>query len=311
MKSFMYHYVREDSDDFPYSAHKRVSEFISEIEKLHTMGYGFDNVSRCVRRCLDNNVTEDKTLLLTFDDGLKDHIVVARQLAAMGVTGATFYIPIGPYLTGQILPVHKAHIIRSRFGRESFSLLQQASKILGLNIEAKQDTKSQIFDSRYQHQRDSEEIKLFKRHVNYYGNRDEVNALLDKIIELSGLSLSTQSVYLTRAEIREISSLGFEVGSHGLSHTPMSRLSVNEQSKEMVESKSFLEAIVERPVKSFCYPYGRKSSYTRSTVGLLEASGFASSLSVDPRDITIADLQTSIYEIPRYDCNLINSITDT
>ena len=43
----------------------------------------------------------------------------------------------------------------------------------------------------------------------------------------------------------------------------MSRLSIKEQFYELQNSKHFLERIIQKPIDSFYYPYGRKDSYTR------------------------------------------------
>jgi peptidoglycan/xylan/chitin deacetylase (PgdA/CDA1 family) len=53
-----------------------------------------------------------------------------------------------------------------------------------------------------------------------------------------------------------------EVGSHTVSHPMLSRMKIEEQRHELTASKSELEKILGRPVKSFCYPSGSYSSDT-------------------------------------------------
>ena len=65
----------------------------------------------------------------------------------------------------------------------------------------------------------------------------------------------------------------------------MSRLSYEEQLKELDESKRFLENLIQKPVISFCYPYGRRNSYDEITLDLLRKTKFHNAVSVESRDI--------------------------
>ena len=55
-------------------------------------------------------------VLLTFDDGLRDHRdFVLPVLQARGLFGV-FYVASGPAITGRILDVHKVHLVLGRMG---------------------------------------------------------------------------------------------------------------------------------------------------------------------------------------------------
>lgn len=309
MKSLMYHYVRENSVDFPFSAHKTTDDFISEITSLKSLGYVFGNLSLSIKNCKFDGINPS-LVILTFDDGLKDHLNAARILKNLGVEGAVFYIPVEPYLTGNVLAVHKAQFIRSKYGGESLTLLEEAAKSLGINLVAHYSSRDERlkFKHRYNDQVDEPATKEFKRLINYYGKLGERDLLLDKIMEISDLALSFEDVYLSESEIREISSMGFEIGSHGSSHTPFSRLEPIVQRSELEQSKAYLEELICCNISSFCYPYGGKDSYTEVTLRLLREIGYENAISVEARDIVIDDLENNPYEIPRYDCNMISEI---
>src|SRR5205085_1706664 len=61
---------------------------------------------------------------------------------------------------------------------------------------------------------------------------------------------------LTHRDLRSLSSEGFEIGAHGFSHVPLSRLT-KELSKEVADCKPILEDILGKEVQMFCYPQGR------------------------------------------------------
>ncbi|MGI8558882.1 MAG: polysaccharide deacetylase family protein [Solirubrobacteraceae bacterium] len=76
--------------------------------------------------------------------------------------------------------------------------------------------------------------------------------------------------------IRSWSRRGIEFGAHTRSHPDLSRLSLNDAQREVMGSKRDLEAIVEKPVPSFAYPYGSHDSTVRTVV----ASAFAIAFTV-------------------------------
>jgi peptidoglycan/xylan/chitin deacetylase (PgdA/CDA1 family) len=63
--------------------------------------------------------------------------------------------------------------------------------------------------------------------------------------------------HLTVAQIREISLLGHEIGSHTLSHANLTLLSEKDLFMELSESKKILEEITGKPVTSLSFPFGR------------------------------------------------------
>ncbi len=298
----MYHYVREDSIFFPYSKHKEINDFVNEIKLIKK-----NNIFLSLEDLKNSKEFIEKSYLLTFDDGLKDHVKVAEFLKSFNAK-ATFYIPIKPYLNKQILPVHKTHLICSKVGKESLLLLKKACIELGIEINSMILSEEKTrYKSAYNHQDDEAQIKEFKKIINYYGKIGLRDKLLDWILEKLGLQdINYKDFYLTENEIKYINSLGFEIGSHGVSHTLLSRLSYREQLSELKSSKEFLERIISARVNSFCFPYGGKTSYNKKTLEILRKLNYHNAVSVESRDISQNDLKNFSFELPRYDCNEIH-----
>lgn len=61
---------------------------------------------------------------------------------------------------------------------------------------------------------------------------------------------------MNAAQLREIQSLGFTVGSHTVSHPRLAQADDGRIRSELQDSKVALEDILGQPVKHFCYPYG-------------------------------------------------------
>ncbi len=77
----------------------------------------------------------------------------------------------------------------------------------------------------------------------------------------------------TAAEVRELAELGFEIGSHSMTHPRLTRLSDAEVRSEIVDSKQALEDLLGRAVHSFSYPYGDQDARVRRMVA---EAGYAS-----------------------------------
>ena len=56
--------------------------------------------------------------------------------------------------------------------------------------------------------------------------------------------------------IRELAAAGLEIGSHGLNHRNLIGLDETSLALETAGSRRALQAVVESPVESFCYPFG-------------------------------------------------------
>lgn len=48
----------------------------------------------------------------------------------------------------------------------------------------------------------------------------------------------------------------FEIGSHTITHRHLTKLSIDEVEKEVIESRYILMALFDQPIKKFCYPRG-------------------------------------------------------
>ncbi len=99
---------------------------------------------------------------------------------------------------------------------------------------------------------------------------------------------------LSRSELVALSrSRWIEIGAHTRTHPQLDRLPIPQQRKEILGSKQDLEALLQRPVRSLAYPYGR---YAAATPELARELGFDCACTVTPGDLR--DLADP-YRIPR------------
>jgi peptidoglycan/xylan/chitin deacetylase (PgdA/CDA1 family) len=62
--------------------------------------------------------------------------------------------------------------------------------------------------------------------------------------------------HVTKSELLEISSLGHEIGSHGLTHSNLTYLNKSDLTTELNDSKKALEDILGKEVTALSFPYG-------------------------------------------------------
>ena len=101
MKCVMYHYIRNKDVNFPYSKVLTKTEFNKQLKKFEKNGF-INNYSELFEN--------SKKMLLTFDDGFKDHIYAAEKLKKLNCTGL-FFIPTLPLRKKERLDVHKDHLL--------------------------------------------------------------------------------------------------------------------------------------------------------------------------------------------------------
>lgn len=64
--------------------------------------------------------------------------------------------------------------------------------------------------------------------------------------------------FLSSEQIKEIDAAGMGIGSHGVTHTFLNDLSIENANKELSQSKKHLEDIVEKEILSLSFPGGRR-----------------------------------------------------
>ncbi len=84
----------------------------------------------------------------------------------------------------------------------------------------------------------------------------------------------TRMANLTWDEIREMASMGHEIGSHTAHHVDMAQVPLEEVRRELVESKLELEKQLQRPVHWLAYPYGGRDNFRQERLGLVLEAGY-------------------------------------
>ncbi len=79
---------------------------------------------------------------------------------------------------------------------------------------------------------------------------------------------------LTWDDLREMVRLGFEIGSHTVTHANLGRLGLKQATEELARSKAILENQLNRPVRYFAYPFGGVENLPPEFEPLIEKVGY-------------------------------------
>ncbi len=224
------------------------------------------------------------TLAITFDDGYQNNYDVAFPVLASYDCPATIFLTT-KYIDSDLIPW---------FGRLHLALTHTTKRSLlwdGTNFRLSTLA-----------QRASASIALHKslKQQHPFSLDDLVTEISRKLaVDTERKFISGSPYHMLRTDaIRAMSKSGLiEFGAHTHTHSILSRLSPDEQRKEILGSLHLVYDLTGDPCTLFAYPNGSPSDYDRSSIELLRASGARAAVSTISGPNTI---HTSLMELRRY-----------
>lgn len=293
-----YHYIGRF--DYPYPGIYSVSngEFKKQLEQLGRWGefIGQQDLLDAVR---GEKTLPEKAVLVAFDDGLKCQIENGLKVLDRLKIPAIFFICGLCLAEYKALTVHKIHWLRATQSPPEFlkAIEIAAEKIhLDLSIEeidAETAIKEYSFD-------DPEPAKL-KYLLNHSLKPESRDRLIHYIFEQNVMDEFEfcRSFYASDDELKELAGRDF-LGCHGYAHLSLGRLSIAEQSADIVKGKLALNRIMPKAHQCFSYPYGGPQAVTRAIAEILKKEGFQAALTTEPAiNYTLDDPML----LARMDCN--------
>jgi peptidoglycan/xylan/chitin deacetylase (PgdA/CDA1 family) len=294
----MYHYVRPEACRLPYFPYLGLADFERQLDDF-AESYGFVGREDFGRWTEGGPAPEG--VLLTFDDGLRDHVeFVLPVLQARGLFGL-FYVSSGPAMTGRILDVHKVHLALGRLGGQAALDWLRANAPDCLHAERESDSAL----SPYGHQTADEATKFLKQLFNWRLTAEEREAALDGLLDhaFAGEPPRWKDFYLNERDMRELSGAGMGVGPHSHSHEASIRLSPERQLEEIRLSSNFVERHGGSRAWGYCYPFGSRAAFSRETERAVAEAGCPFAFAFEARDIKRPLSESDRFALPRHNCN--------
>jgi peptidoglycan/xylan/chitin deacetylase (PgdA/CDA1 family) len=137
---------------------------------------------------------------------------------------------------------------------------------------------------------------------------DERTALLDRIVERLHVDegrLPTawpDHAPIAPDELKQLHTLGIDVGSHTCSHAIVTRMSAEQQSRELAESKRLIEASTGGACEHFSYPNGGPTDFDAQSRQRVIEAGYRSAVTTIKMAVSASQ---DPFEIPR--CTLTHN----
>lgn len=113
-----------------------------------------------------------------------------------------------------------------------------------------------------------------------------------------GLPEGDRGYTMTEEEIKDLSQHSLiEIGAHTVTHPSLTSISLENQKKEIKDSKERLESITGKTIRYFAYPFGSKVDFSEETEHITKTVGFEGACANIPLRL---NSNTSIYTLPRW-----------
>lgn len=277
-----YHYIRDPSQyEHPGIHPISLEAFRAQVDDLRSR-FHVATPAEAEAFARGKTLVTGPSVLLTFDDGLFDHGVAAREvLDPLGIKGA-FFVSTRPLTEHRAIMVHKVHWLRATtdpgaFRREFIESLPLEQRGVPQD-EATRRRAAQM----YVH--DAPETARFKFMINFQLPPDVVEETSSAMLAARGVPESEfcASLYLSEKGIRNLVSSGHLVGCHGHDHVPFSRLDGAALEKDIEANLRYLLKITGRRPRWVSYPYGRDHALPPDTGAFCRQHGFRVGLTLVP-----------------------------
>ena len=308
----MYHYIRDlKNSRYPNIKGLDIEKFKKQI-KFFKENYNFVRIEDLIEYYKNpkEKGLPDKAILLTFDDGYKDHYTYVLPVLLENNIQGSFYIPTKCFQDKKVLDVNKIHFILESCIGEEEKILKEIENYLEKNKDNRISLsyidyfKEYAVDSRF----DKKEVIFIKRMLQVVLPEDYREKLVDKLFKKYVCSIGDkiiserafwEELYLTPEQIRIMEKLGMHIGFHSHNHVWLNSLSKEEQEFQIKSSINYFKEIgIETEKMTLSYPYG---GYNEESVELIKKYEIPLAFTTK---VAIADLsKDKSYALPRLDTN--------
>ncbi len=198
-----------------------------------------------------------ESLLLTFDDGLADHIeVVAPALEMRGLRGV-FFVPAQILESGHMLGVHQIHILQARIGDDV--LAGEIKTWLGTHCpEIDWFARVDSDQARLIYHYESDDRALLKYLLAFILPAEMRSQMIEEIFDerIGNSRAFSEEWYMNWDDVVTLSAAGHTIGGHGYAHEPLLTLSPQDQFLELSRSGAQLRQVLGPESRPMSYPFG-------------------------------------------------------
>ena len=228
---------------------------------------------------LDANTLPPRAAAITFDDGYADNCTVAMPILKSHGLTATFFVATAYLDGGRMWNDTVVHSVRNCVKAK----LDLSSKGLGVHdlasVHAVRAAIASILN----------DIK--------YRDPPERLELANFVAATAGARLPSD-LMLTSEQVRIMRGAGMLIGAHTATHPILARLKPGQVRTEVLDSKDFLESLLQERISLFAYPNGRPNvDYRAVDAEIIRALGFDGAVTTA---WGVADRTSDRMQLPRF-----------
>ena len=297
----MYHYVRNiKKSKYPNLKGLEFSDFRKQIIYLKK-NFNILSNNQFIEILNSRKIPKKKSILLTFDDGYRDHFEYVFPFLKKQNVPAVFYPPIMCVKNKAVLDVNKIHfILEKEENRDKILdlIFLYVKKILNKNPQQIGIEKINLL-SRYDDKKTILIKRLLQHHLPLPYRKKIADTIFKDIVNYSEEEFS-KILYMNKNNIQELYKNNFSIGSHGYNHYWWGKINKNEQEMEIKKSINYFKKIkVFDKNFSVCYPYG---SYNLQTLNLLKKYKIKFALTTKVGSVNKKNIK-KVFELPRFNTN--------
>jgi len=300
----MYHYVRPLAESrYPALKALELDSFRNQLAYIDRNYNVIDMEQLIAAVGPDEEPLPERPLLLTFDDGYRDHFQHVLPLLRARSWQGSFFPPACSVVDRRVLDVNKLHFVLASvvdpevLVKYVYDAMDEVRDDYGL------ETNEAMFarlssDSRYDDPCTTFVKRALQRELPEAFRMNLVDKLFSRYVSSDEQDFAGD-LYMAEQQLTELLDAGMFIGSHGCQHYWLNSLDRQAQIEEVDNSLVFLEDLgVSRKDWVMCYPYG---GYDESLLGILRSRGCAVGLTTEVR---LADLDScDPLTLPRLDTN--------
>ncbi len=293
----MLHDIREFNPNF-YPERYRMPYFLTPYQFDNLLQNLINNKNRILTFndsfFFSEEVVNQGLYFLTFDDGLKDHLYVARILKKANIKAA-FFIPSGPIFEHSIIDSHKIQFILA--STEPSKLVRHIQISFQEYFNKDSSFLDEYFVSRWKNNIWSRDMvfvtRVMREFPDSFWKRSLLSNLFLKFVTSDTKSFSAE-FYLNFEDVNEIINMGHYIGGHGHYSYDLRFEKIDVIEEELDRMDNFLSKYVQEK-KMYAYANG---GYNDFIVKQVISRGYDFAFITGHRNVSIQD---SNWLLPRID----------
>lgn len=293
-----YHYVRDLTDSrYPGIKGLDLKYFESQLNYLQNNGFNFVTVQDII----NNENIDEKSTLLTFDDGYIDHYTnVFPLLNKYGIQGV-FSMPAKILAEKKVLDVNKIHFVLAVGNLDEIKHRLMDRMDFYRGNEWDYPPNDELYHEYAKKNRFDDEDTIFVKRVLQTALPEKVrNIITDELFKYfvtENESSFVNELYMSLEQVKTMKRNGMEFAYHGYDHYWMNHLDEKLLTSDIEKALDFFDGIIPKNWVC-CYPYG---SHSDSVILKIKEMGAVIGLSAKVG--TFVHGRDDLFKMPRFDTN--------